>query len=599
MSKKLQEPTDQADKKRIVQLPASVTVGELAELLELPATSLIGELFKNGIMATINQKIDVDTAQIIVDELKLSVELSDKSVTKETKSKDKPELSSEEAAKLATRPPVVAIMGHVDHGKTTLLDRIVGLKVADGESGGITQHISAYQAEYKKRLITFLDTPGHEAFSALRQHGASLTDIVVVVVAADDGVKPQTSEAIRFAKEEGVKIIVAITKTDKPAADTNKTKQDLVNAGLTPEEWGGDTLVVELSAKTGDGVDDFLEMLLLVSDVEEHKADYNSAPTGVVIESHMEKGLGPFVKVLITKGTLKAGSNIHVGSSHGKIRTMTDWKGQDIKSATPSTPVQISGLKTLPSFGDQLQFAESDKEARKIAENHSSSVSNNSMNSEELLRVMSHRNQISVMPVLVKADVAGSLQSVIDSIKLVSTGEVEARVIGSGVGEVNESDINLASSSNAVIYAFHAGVSSEMMRLAQNLGVKIQQHKIIYEIVDDVKERLENLLEPEIKDTPTGRLIVKGVFRTTEAELVCGGEVTKGSISVGSRAKVYRGDKEVADLEITSVQEKHEEVKEVQVGTMCGIKLKTDGKVKVQEEDRLEVYKREIIQKTL
>lgn len=599
MSKKIQEPTEQADNKRVVQLPPSVTVGELAELLELPATSLIGELFKNGIMATINQKIDVDTAQIIVDELKLSVELSDKSSDKELEPSAENEPEVEDEKDLEPRPPVVAIMGHVDHGKTTLLDRIVGLKVADGESGGITQHISAYQARFKDRLITFLDTPGHEAFSALRQHGAALTDIVVVVVAADDGVKPQTLEAIRFAKEESVKTIVVITKIDKPAADSNKTKQDLVNAGLTPEDWGGDTLVVELSAKTGAGVDEFLEMLLLVSDVEEHKANYKSLPTGVVIESHMQKGLGPFVKVLITKGTLKSGSNIHVGSSFGKIRTMTDWKGKEIKSATPSTPVQISGLKTLPSFGEKLRFANSDKEARKAAENHSSAISNNSMNSEELLRVMSHRNQISVMPVLVKADVAGSLQSVVDSIKLVSTGEVEARIIGSGIGDVNESDINLAASSNAVIYAFHAGISAELMRLAQNLDVKIQQHKIIYEIVDDVKARLENLLEPEIKDTPTGRLIVKGIFRTTEAELVVGGEVTKGSIAAGSRVKVFRGEDEVADLEVTSVQEKHEEVAEVRAGTMCGIKLKTDGKVKIQEEDRLEAYKREVIQKTL
>ncbi|HRV75936.1 MAG: translation initiation factor IF-2 [Candidatus Nomurabacteria bacterium] len=589
-------------KRREIEIAGNITVGELAELLELPVTRLIGELFKNGIAATINQRIDVDTAQIIIDELQLSVVIvapkEEKKVLKEKESAE--EKIDESSGDWRLRPPVVAIMGHVDHGKTTLLDKILGLKVAEGEAGGITQHIASYQAKHKDRLMTFLDTPGHEAFSALRQHGAALTDIAVIVVAADDGVKPQTSEAIRFAKEEGVKLIVAITKIDKPDADLSKVKQDLVNAGLTPEEWGGDTVVVELSAKTGEGVDALLDMIFLVSDVEELKADYSEGARGLVIETHMAKGVGPLVKVLITKGSLSQGDSIVIGSSYGKARILKDWKGEDIKNAGPTTPVQISGLKSLPDFGETLYSAKNDKEARKAAENATQATKSLSMNSEELLRVMSHRNELSVMPVIVKADVAGSLKSVIDSIQLVATGEVEAKVIGSGVGDVTESDLMLASSSRATIYCFHVNAPQEIKRMAQNNGVKIKEYKIIYELIDDVKSNLSDLLEPEIKDTPMGRLLVKGVFRTTDEEVVCGGEVTKGSIQAGYRTKIYRGEEEVADVEITSVQQKNQEVKEVQTGTMCGLKLKVeDGKLKVLEEDRLEVYKREVIEKTL
>jgi translation initiation factor IF-2 len=584
--------------KRKVEIAGSVTVGELAEMLELPATTLIGELFKNGIVATINQRIDEDTAQIIIDELELSVEISTKSEEKQIKVLDADD-DVNNGADWRLRPPIVAIMGHVDHGKTTLLDRVLGLQVADGEAGGITQHIAAYQTEYNGRKITFLDTPGHEAFSALRQHGAALTDIAAIVVAADDGVKPQTLEAIRFAKEGGVRLIVVITKIDKPGADLPKVKQDLVTAGLTPEEWGGDTVVVELSAKTGSGVDSFLDMILLVADVEELKADYSSEAKGLVIESHVSKGVGSLVKVLITRGELKQGDNLVIGSVYGKARVMRDWRGENIKVAGPTTPVQISGLKSLPDFADTLRFAKNEKEARRLADSASQDGKSLSMNSEELLRVMSRRNDLSVMPVIIKADVAGSLRSVVDSIQMVATGEVEAKVIGSGVGDVTESDVILASSSRATIYCFHVSAPQEIKRMAQNMGVKIRPYKIIYELIDDLKESLSNLLEPEVVDTPMGRLIVKGVFRTTDDEVVCGGEVTKGSISAGYRTKIIRGEKEIADVEITSVQEKNQEVKEVSAGTMCGVKLKSDGKLKILEEDRLEVYKREIIEKTL
>ncbi len=590
--------SDGTGERRKIEIGGGITVGELAELLELPVTRLIGELFKNGIAATINQKIDIDTAQIIIDELELSVEIVSAKDDSSAKLKQTEEIDLE-SGDWRERPPVVAIMGHVDHGKTTLLDKILNLTVANGEAGGITQHIAAYQAEHAGRSLTFLDTPGHEAFSALRQHGAALTDLAVVVVAADDGVKPQTLEAIRFAKEEKVKIVIAITKIDKPEADLSKVKQDLVNAGLTPEEWGGDTVVVEVSAKTGEGVDALLDMILLVADVEELKADYSAGVRGLVIESHMSKGVGPLVKVLITKGELKQGENIVIGSSYGKARIMKNWKGEDIKVAGPTTPVQLSGLKSLPDFGDRLYSTSNEKEARRAAEGSSSANKAMDMNSDELLRVMSKRSEVAVMPVIVKADVAGSLKSVVDSIQLIGTKEVEAKVVGSGVGDVKESDVMLASSSRATIYCFHTNISRELMRVADNLNVKVKVYKIIYELIDDIKEQLSSLLEPEVLDTPMGRLIVKGVFRTTDGEVVCGGEVTKGVVSPGFRAKLMRGEEEIADVKITSVQEKHQEVSEVQAGTMCGLRLESEGKLKVLEEDRLEVYKREIIEKTL
>ena len=398
--------SEETNERRKVEITSSVTVGELAELLELPPVSLIGELFKNGIVATINQKIDADTAQIIIDELKLSVEIvsvSDSVATERLK--DRP-IGQRAGKGWRDRSPVVAIMGHVDHGKTSLLDKILKLSVASGEAGGITQHIAAYQSTYEGKSVTFLDTPGHEAFSALRQHGAALTDMAVIVVAADDGVKPQTLEALRFASEQSVKIIVAITKIDKPDADLSKVKQDLVNAGQTPEEWGGDTVIAEVSSKTGEGMDKLLEIINLVAEVEELKADYDSQARGIVIESHTRKGVGSLVKVLITRGEIKKGDNIVVGSSYGKVRILKSWSGEDIDSAGPSTPVQISGLKSLPGFGDELNFASSDRDARKAAESASSQSGSAHMNSEELLRVMSRRNELSVMPIMVKADVS-------------------------------------------------------------------------------------------------------------------------------------------------------------------------------------------------
>jgi translation initiation factor IF-2 len=560
--------------KRIIEMPSSFTVGELATILEIPVTTLIAQLFKNGLIATINQRIDCDTAQIIVEELGLAIELKQKKEVSST-SKDSKIQKSEDKASNELRPPIVAIMGHVDHGKTTLLDTIIGLKVTDGESGGITQHIASYQKEYNNKLITFLDTPGHEAFSSLRQHGANLTDIVVLVVAADDGVKPQTQEALRFATESGAKIIVAITKIDKPEADLNRVKQSLSEINLMPEEWGGSTVIVPISAKTGEGIDSLLEMILLYADLEEFSADIKSHARGLVIESKMEKGFGPLIHVLITQGIINKGDFISVGSAFGKVKRLLSWSSKDLESAKPATPVQIVGLKNLPDFGQTLQVYKSEKEAKSAATSFNKMAgSSGSLNSEELLRIMSRRSGTAEMPIILKADVQGSLQSVSDAINLLQTDEVRAKIIGSGVGQITENDIMQASSVGATIYGFHSTIPATIQKLAQNQNVKIKDYKIIYELIDDIKMELSSLLEPEIVEVQMGRLLVRGIFKTTPTEIICGGEVTKGTIKTSNRARIYRNDDLLADCLITKIQESHQEVKEVHAGTMCGLSLK-------------------------
>src|SRR5665213_2243012 len=397
-----------------IEIDDMITVGTLAERLSIPVTGLITELMKNGVMATVNEKIDFDTAQIIVEELGLEIELVKKSVDTESKYAHKKVKPSDTAI---SRPPVVAVMGHVDHGKTSLLDRIRSSSVVDKEAGGITLHISAYQITYKGRDITFLDTPGHEAFSAIREHGAGLTDIVIIVVAADEGIKPQTVEAIRYAKKAGAKIVVAANKIDKEGADINRLKQQLSEHGLMVEEWGGDTVVVEVSAKTGAGVDSLLDMLLLVTDIEELKADIDVPARGLIIESHVETGRGPVARSLVEAGILKVGDYIVAGSSYGKIRTLQNDKGDNIKDAKPSSPVTISGFKTLPEFGDEFNVYASEKAAKdaigKLLKSKDDNSSRLDISSNELIRLINRNNEMTELNVIIKADVQGSLTSVI------------------------------------------------------------------------------------------------------------------------------------------------------------------------------------------
>ncbi|HSX17025.1 MAG TPA: translation initiation factor IF-2 [Patescibacteria group bacterium] len=585
---------------RTIEIEDMITVGTLAEKLSLPVTRVIGELFKNGVMATVNERIDFDTAQIIVEELGLEVELVKKVQETVVQVREK---HKEHSDKAQTRPPVVAVMGHVDHGKTSLLDAIRGAQVAKGEAGGITQHISAYQITHNKRAITFLDTPGHEAFAAIREHGAHLTDIAIIVVAADDGIKPQTVEAIRFARKAGVKIIVAINKMDKEGADANRIKQQLSEHELLVEEWGGDTVVVEVSAKTKKGIDDLLDMILLVADVEDFKAEVDGAATGLIIEAHLEQGRGPIAHALVEEGILKVGDFVVAGTTYAKIRTLQSTDDVQIKSAGPSTPVIITGFKASPEFGDEFTVVKDEKVARMMAEQSHNQKraggSSSDMTSGELIRMINRNNQVQELNIIVRADVQGSLTSVIDSLKAMDTEEVAVRVVSSGVGSVTDNDVHTAATSGAIIYGFNVTVPTPVKRIASRDKVDIRLYTIIYELIDDVKKGLSTLLAPEIVETDTGRLVVRAVFKTTKTEVICGGEVTKGKLVVPALARVMRGDEKLAEVEITNLKRGPQDTKEVFEGDMCGLSFKSVSKVELQEGDRLELFTRETITRSL
>ena len=481
---------------KTIQIAGSITVDELSKALGLSVTELIGTLFKNGIVATINQRLDFETASIIIDELGIkNVKLERKNTATKTSEGFRHELSE----KAVSRPPVVAVMGHVDHGKTTLLDTLLHKKTVEGEAGGITQHISAYQLEHNDRKITFLDTPGHEAFAAIRQHGAMLTDIVVIVVAADDGVKPQTVEAIKFAQSANAKIIVAINKIDREGADIPRTMADLAQHGLQPEEWGGDIVMVPISAKRGDNLEKLLDMILLTADIEELKADVDIPAEGLVIESHMEVGKGSVVNLLVTGGELKTGEFIVAGSAYGKVRTMVDFKGKPKGKATPSTPVTVTGFKELPNFGDRFMEASDEKTARKMAlfnaQSQADETASANVTSGDLLRMMNVADNTKTFNVIIKGDVLGSVTSVVDSLKLIDTkGEITLNIVSTGVGDINENDVYMAAGDNTVIYGFNVSVPINISKMAARDGVTIRTCRVIYELLDDAKHEMEDLL---------------------------------------------------------------------------------------------------------
>lgn len=581
-----------------IEIEDMTTVGDLAEKLMLPVTKLITELFKNGVMATVNERIDFDTAQIIVGELGLDIELKRKEV-EEAPPREKRVAS----AAADSRPPVVAVMGHVDHGKTSLLDAIRGAQVAKGEAGGITQHISAYQIDHGNRKITFLDTPGHEAFAAIREHGARLTDLVVIVVAADDGIKPQTLEAIRFARKANVKIIVAANKMDKEGADVNRLYSQLGEHGLMWDGWqGGDTPVQQISAKTGQGIDELLDMVLLIADVEDLRADTDVPAAGLIIEAHMEQGRGPVAEALVEAGRLKPGDFIVAGGTYARVRNLETTTGQTLKEALPSTPVRITGFKELPEFGDEFVLVKNEKLARAEAAKYagrSQAGGRLEMNSNELIRIINRSNDINELNIIVKADVQGSLTSVIDNLKTLDTEEVAIRIVGSGVGTISENDLHMARSSNALIYGFNVNAPANIKQLASRDKIALRSYRVIYELIDDVKEELTKLLPPEIVETDLGRLVVKGVFKTTKTEVICGGEVTKGKLTVPALARVKRDGEVIADVEVTKLQRGPADAKEVFEGEMCGMSITTTSKVDVQEGDHIELFTREVIARTL
>ena len=552
-------------------------------------------------MATINQRLDFETAQIMTEELGFS---NVRFVRKENSAK-LPGIKRELSKNAKERPPVVAIMGHVDHGKTTLLDTLLKKKTVEGEAGGITQHISAYQMEYKERKITFLDTPGHEAFAAIRQHGAMLTDIVVIVVAADDGVKPQTAEAIKFAEAANAKIIVAINKIDKEGANIELTKTQLATEfNLNPEEWGGDTIMVPISAKTGQNLDKLLDMILLTADIDELKADTDIPAEGLVIESHMEVGKGSVVNLLVTGGELKVGEFIVAGRTYGKVRTMLGWDGKPKGKATPSTPVVVTGFKELPNFGDKFEEVADEKTARKLAllnaqaENEESASAN--VTSSDLLRMMTTSDNTKVFNVLVKGDVQGSVTSVVDSLRLIDTnGEITLNIVSTGVGAVSENDIYMASGSRTVIYGFNVTVPNAIAKMAERNGVPVRVYRVIYELLDDAKREMEKMLDAEVVETETGKMTIKGVFRTEKTEIIAGGEVKEGKVAPGMLGRVYRKKELLGEVEVISVQEGKITVPTLSQGEIGGISLKTTKKIQLELEDRIEFFVREYKKKTI
>jgi len=586
---------------KVIVIADSITVGELAEKLNLPVTKVIGELFKNGIVSTINQRIDFETATIIIEELGLTDVSLEKKKTVALSERKVHQLSD----KAVTRPPIVAVMGHVDHGKTSLLDAILSTKVAAGEAGGITQYISAYQTVRNGRSITLLDTPGHEAFAALRQHGAVLTDVVIIVVAADDGVKPQTIEAIRFARMANAKIVVAINKIDKEAADPARVKAQLATEhNLNPEEWGGDVVMVEVSAKTGQNVDKLLDMVLLVADVEDLKADIDTPAEGLVIESHMEVGRGPVVGLLVEQGILKPGHFLVAGTTYGKVRTLLDFKGQTLREAGPSTPVTVTGFKELPQFGDDFSIVKTEKEARshvnvaKIEKEKNAASTN--ITGADLLRMMSQEHESQNLNIIVKADVQGSLTSVVNSLKIIDTqGEIALHIISSGVGNISENDIHMALNKDTIIYGFNVGMSTAVKQLALRDKVQVRTFDVIYKLLDDARESMELLLAPEVVETEIGTLKIKGIFRTLKDEIIVGGEVTKGKVISGVLARVLRKKEQLAEVSIINVQRQQQEAKEVFEGEMCGLSLKTNKKLVLEEGDTLELFNRELVKRTI
>lgn len=580
-----------------VEIPDMITVGDLAERLMLPATKLIAELMKNGVMATVNERIDFDTAQIIVSELGLlDVELAKK---EQEAPSTRERRSASEGAK--PRPPVVAVMGHVDHGKTTLLDAIRDSQSTQAEAGGITQHISAYQVERKGRKITFLDTPGHEAFAALREHGARLTDLVILVVAADDGIKPQTLEAIRYARKAGVKMIVAINKMDKPSADPNRVKQQLSEHKLLVEEWGGDTVAVGVSALKKTGIDELLDMVLLVADVEDLKADVDVPASGLIVEANMEQGRGAVAVALVEAGTLRPGDFIVAGATYARVRNLESTEGEVLKSAGPSTPVVISGFKSLPEFADEFIAVKNEKVARNQAAARVKKKQDGQKvtSSGELIRKLNRSRKLNELNVIVKADVQGSLTSVVDSLKSLDTDEVAVRIVGSGVGDINDSDVQLARTSGAVIYGFNISLPNVVKHLAHRDHIPVRLYSIIYELIDDAKKEMEQLLEPEVVETELGTLVVRGVFKTTKTDIICGGEVTKGKLKTPALARIKRDKEILAEAEVVNLKRGPQDAKEVLEGEMCGVSLKTGGRVDLQEGDRLEVFTRETVARSL
>lgn len=574
----------------IIQIPDSLTVKELAEKLDESFSEVIKVLMSQGIMATINQEIDFDVATLVAEHFGVLVEKEEiQDLLEEVfaEEPDKPE-------NLQSRPPVVVVMGHVDHGKTSLLDAIRESNVIAKEAGGITQHIGAYVVDVNDKKITFLDTPGHEAFTAMRMRGAQVTDVAILVVAADDGVMPQTVEAINHAKAAGVQIIVAINKMDKPSANPDRVKQELVEYGLVAEDWGGDTICVPISALKNEGIDQLLEMVLLVSEMEELKANPNKKARGTIVEAELDKGRGPVATVLVQDGTLKVGDPIIAGVAYGRIRAMTDDKGRRVKTAGPSTPVEILGLSEVPSAGEMFYIADSDREARQLAEKVIAAgrekliqETPQKVSLDDLFYQIQEGN-IKELNIVVKADVQGSAEAVKQSLEKLSNEEVRIRTIHGGVGAITESDVMLASASNAIIIGFNVRPEVSASSVAEREKVDIRLYRVIYSAIEDIEAAMKGLLDPEYKEKVIGHAEVRQIFKVSNLGTIAGSYVQDGKITRNANVRIVRDGIVVHEGELSSLKRFKDDVKEVNTGYECGITIDKFNDVK--ENDIIEAY---------
>ena len=564
-----------------------MTVAEIAEALGVSGTELIKKLIGLGIMVNLNQNIDFETTEVLVsdyDKVLKREETADISNFENFEIEDK-------AEDLVSRPPVVTIMGHVDHGKTTLLDYIRKTKVASGEAGGITQAIGAYSVSYNGKNITFIDTPGHEAFTEMRARGASVTDIVIIIVAADDGVMPQTKEAIDHAKAAGVPIIVAINKIDKPGANPDQVLTGLVECGLTPEEWGGDIIVNKISAHTGQGVDELLESILLVSEMNEYKANPNRYATGAVIESKKDKKVGNVISLLIQNGTLRLGDPVVIGTSFGKIRTLKNDLGEDIVEALPSTPVEVTGFTEIPSAGDKFMAFETEKQAKQIATERALREKEKKQNSQKISfddLFAKIKEGTKTINIVLKADVNGSLEAVKSSLEKIDVDGVKLSVIHGSVGAITESDIVLASASDALILGFNVRATNKISDAAKQYGVDIKTYDIIYKLIEDMEASMKGMLEPEYEEKVVGQLEIRQIFKFSKVGLIAGCHVLDGTIKNNSNARIIREGIVVYNGKIKTLQHEKDQVKEVKKDMDCGLTLENCQDYK--EKDIIEVY---------
>ena len=564
-----------------------MTVSDLAKALEVGPVEVVKKLMALGIMASVNQSIDYDSAEVVASEYD---KILKKAETADISNFENYEISDAEED-LVERPPVVTIMGHVDHGKTTLLDYIRKSNVASGEAGGITQAIGAYSVKYKDKSITFIDTPGHEAFTEMRARGASITDIVIIIVAADDGVMPQTKEAIDHAKAAGVPIIVAINKIDKPDANIEKIMTALVENGLTPEEWGGDVIVNKISAATGENVNELLDNILLVAEMEGYKANPSRYATGAVIESKKDSKVGSVITLLIQNGTLRLGDPIVIGNSFGKVRTLKNDLGQNIVEASPSTPVEVTGISEVPSAGDKFMAFESEKQAKQIAEERKlRSREKDSNFSGMTLEDLFGRIQegIKEIKIVLKADVNGSLEAVKNSLEKISVDGVKVSVIRGAVGAITESDIVLASASDALIIGFNVRANQKTMDMAKQYNITIKTYDIIYKVVEDMEKAMKGMLDPEYEEKVTGTLEVRQIFKFSKIGLIAGCHVLSGTVKNNQKARIIRDDVVVYNGSVKTLQHEKDQVKEVKKDMDCGITLENCQDYK--EKDIIEVY---------